>query len=174
MTDSGDALLQPREVVILAEDYDALVAWYVGVLGFRVVRQFSEAYRYSNLETRSRIRVGIAPASEAGVAPSDRACNTVLLRVAIADVKAFFEHLHRLGTAAAFGPSFDEAGQFWYGGSRTPKATPSGWSTRTAREIWRRCMARATILLRYPPRWEWRHSTADLTASALNAPQERL
>ena len=124
MTDSGDALLQPREVVILAGDYDALVAWYVGVLGFRVVREFSEAYRYSSLETPSGIRIGIAPASEAGVVPGDRARNTVLLQVGVADVKAFFEHLHRLGTAATFGPSFDEAGQFWYGGITDPEGNP--------------------------------------------------
>jgi len=116
--------LFPRELVVLAEDYDAMVAWYVDVLGFRIVKQFTQGYRYSNLETASGIRVGIAPASEAGVTPGDRTKSTVLLQVKVPDAKRFFEHLKLAGASIAFGPSYDESGGFWFGGFTDLEGNP--------------------------------------------------
>ncbi len=116
--------LSPREVVILAEDYDALVAWYVDVLRFRVVRRFKDGYRYCNLETDSGLRIGIAPASEADVTPGDRSRNTVRLQVAVSDVKGFFEHLRSADTSITFGPSYDGSGGFWFGGFADPEGNP--------------------------------------------------
>lgn len=110
--------LSPREIVILAENYDAMVTWYVDILGFEVVKAFEQGYRYSNLETASGIRIGIALAEEMGVIPGDRAANTVLLQVGVPDVRVFFEHVQQAGGTIAFGPSFDDAGRFWYGGLR--------------------------------------------------------
>ncbi len=124
MEDVRDPKLKPREIVILAEDYDALVSWHVDVLGFRIVKQFSDGYRYANLETESGIRVGIAPAKEVGVTPSDRVNNTVLLQIEVADVRTFFEYLQEEGGAVTFGPSFDQAGGFWYGGIADPEGNP--------------------------------------------------
>jgi len=116
--------LTPRELVILAEDYDALVAWYVDALGFRVTRAFTEGYRYTNLETASGIRIGIAPASEVGVKPGDRSAHTVILQVGVADVKALFDQVQTAGGTATFGPSFDERGQFWFGGVSDLEGNP--------------------------------------------------
>jgi len=124
MSEVEDAMLSPREVVILAEDYDTLVAWYVEVLGFRIARQFTDGYRYTNLENDSGIRIGIAPAAEAGVTPGDRSGSTVLLQVGAPDVKALFEHLTQAGGTITFGPSFDERGQFWYGGFADLEGNP--------------------------------------------------
>lgn len=114
--DANPTRLSPRELVILAEDYDAMVAWYVNVLGFRMAKSFAEGYRYTNLETDTGIRIGIAPSSEVGVTPADRSKNTVILQVGVPDVKALFATLKEAGGTATFGPSYDERGQFWYGG----------------------------------------------------------
>ncbi len=124
MGEATDVKLSRREVVILAEHYDAMVAWYVDVLGFRITKQFADGYRYCNLETESGIRIGIAPASEVGVTPGDRANNTVLLQVGVPDVRAFFDRLQEAGGTVTFGPSFDESGQFWYGGFADLEGNP--------------------------------------------------
>jgi len=108
--------ISPRETVILADDFDAMVAWYVEVLGFKVVKRFDDGYRYANLETESGIRVGLAPAAEVGVVPRDRANSSVLLQIQVADAQRFFERLEEGGSTTMFGPSFDKTGQFWYGG----------------------------------------------------------
>ena len=116
--------LSPRELVILAEDYDALVAWYIDVLGFRKAREFSQDYRYANLETSSGIRLGIAPASEMDVEPSDRSNSHVILQMGTRDVAALFEHVASKGGAVQFGPAFDEKGGFWFGAIADPEGNP--------------------------------------------------
>lgn len=116
--------LEPRETVILAERFDALVDWYAEALGFRVTARHTEDYHYCNLETDSGIRIGIADAKEMGVEPQDRSKNTVVLQFGVEDVKAFFEHLRKTGGAVTFGPSFSEKGEFWFGGFNDPEGNP--------------------------------------------------
>ena len=116
--------LRPRETVILAEDYSALVAWYRDVLGFTVVRDFAEEYHYCNLETASGIQIGIGSCKEMGVEPTDRSRNTVVLQFEVDHVEEFFAHLKVNGGAITFGPSFDEKGGFWYGGFSDPEGNP--------------------------------------------------
>lgn len=116
--------LNPRESVIFAEDYKAMVYWYQDVLGFKVVRQFDQGYRYTNLETESGIRIGIVPAEEMGVKPGDRRQNTVVLQVEVAGVAKFFTHLKEKGGAVTFGPSFDKDDGFWYGGFQDLEGNP--------------------------------------------------
>jgi len=124
MTDHPKPPLRPRETVILAEDYETLVAWYVDALGFRIAKRFVNGNRYCNLETDSGLRIGIAPVDETGVTPGDRRKNTVLLQVEVPDVKRFFEHLRLHGALITFGPSYDEAGDFWFGGFEDPEGNP--------------------------------------------------
>jgi predicted enzyme related to lactoylglutathione lyase len=114
----------PREMVILADDFDAVVSWYINALGFRVIKTFTEGYRYCNLETESGIRIGIAPATDVGVVPGDRANNTVLLQIEVPDVKHFFERLTKSGGVVTFGPSFDKSGKFWFGGVADIEGNP--------------------------------------------------
>ena len=108
--------LQARESVIFAEDFQAMIEWYQEVLGFKVSRLFTEDYHYCNLETETGIQIGIAPAEEVGVQPGGRRNNTIVLQFQVADVERFFAYLKAQGAEIAFGPSFDEKGQFWYGG----------------------------------------------------------
>ena len=107
--------LAPRETVIMAEDYDKVVAWYRDVLGMKVVAEHTDGYHYTNLENDAGLKIGIAVASEMEVQPGDRTKNTVILQFAVPDVKALFEHLTSNGIKTTFGPSFAEKGQFWYG-----------------------------------------------------------
>jgi len=112
---SIDQGLAPREMVILAEDCETMVSRYRDVLGCRLTETFAGEYWYSDLETTSGIRTGIAPASEVGVKPSDRSANPVVLQVGVPAVRALFEHIEKAGGTPTFGPPFDEGGQFWYG-----------------------------------------------------------
>ena len=116
--------LRARESVILAENYEALVAWYEKVLGFKDTFSVEEDYSYSILENSNGIRIGIASAEQMGVEPADRTKNTVLLQVEVPDVKEFFDHLSEHEGGAIFGPSYDKKGEFWYGGFHDLEGNP--------------------------------------------------
>jgi predicted enzyme related to lactoylglutathione lyase len=116
--------IRPREPVVLAADFEALVAWYRDVLGFTVVNLFDEGYHYCNLETPTGIELGIGSAEEAGVEPTDRAGNTVVLQFEVDDVRAFLAHVEEKGGSVTNGPSFDEKGGFWFGGFADPEGNP--------------------------------------------------
>ena len=115
--------IRPRETVILADDFSALVRWYQDVLGFTVARIFEDDYHYCNLELESGIKIGIADAQQMGVETGDRSCNTVLLQIEVDDVKEFFAHLGNVG-AETHGPSFDQKGGFWFGSFTDPEGNP--------------------------------------------------
>lgn len=116
--------LVQRETVILAENYDALVDWYVQVLGFRETKRFENGYRYCNLESEGGVHIGIAPAKEMGVVPGDRKNATVLMQIEVEDLRALFTMLPERGGAVTFGPALDETDQFWYGGIADLEGNP--------------------------------------------------
>ncbi|MEM7032286.1 MAG: VOC family protein [Chloroflexota bacterium] len=109
-------MLKPRETVIFAENFQALVDWYVRVLDFKVSRLVEDDYHYCNLENEAGIQIGIADAEEMGIKPIDRKHNTVVLQFQVDDVQALFDHLVVQGGQVAFGPSFDKEYEFWFGG----------------------------------------------------------
>ena len=106
---------RPREPVIFATDFAALVAWYRDVLGLTVRRLFEEHYHYANLESPSGFQVGIADSKEMGVTPIDRAANSVVLQIEVDDVRAFADHLERHGGSFTIGPSRDRIHGYWFG-----------------------------------------------------------
>ena len=116
--------IRPRETVILATDFEALVAWYRDGLGFAITDLFEDDYHYCTLETPSGIKIGIASAAEMEVEPTDRSLNTVVLQFEVDDLKEFFAHLEQVGGAITFGPSFDKNGEFWFGGFSDPEGNP--------------------------------------------------
>ena len=116
--------IRPRETVILAADFQTLVAWYRDVLGFSVIKLFEDEYHFCNLETPSGIKIGIASAAEMGVEPTDRSTNTVVLQFEVDDVPEFFAHLEQAGGTVTFGPSFDKNDKFWFGGFTDPEGNP--------------------------------------------------
>lgn len=116
--------IRPRETVLLAEDYDAMVDWYRNTLGFRVTDRHTGDYRYTQLVNRAGIRVGIAVAKEMGTEVRDRKHNTVLMQFEVDDVRKFLEHVTANGGSVPFGPSFSEVDGFWYGGFADPEGNP--------------------------------------------------
>ena len=116
--------LHPRESVILADDFQALVYWYQQVLGFKATQLFEGDYHYCNLENENGIRLGITSAKEMGVNPNDRKNNTVVLQFQVADVKGFLEHVGDNGGKITFGPSLDKKDNFWYGGFSDLEGNP--------------------------------------------------
>ena len=115
-------MIGPRESVIMADDFDAMVNWYQDVLGFRSTFRTEDEYHYCTLE--SGIKIGIASAKEMGVKPTDRRQNTVVLQFDVPDVAAFFKHIEEKGGTATFGPSYDKTGDFWFGGIEDLEGNP--------------------------------------------------
>jgi predicted enzyme related to lactoylglutathione lyase len=123
--------IRPREAVILASSFAALVAWYRDVLGFTVRQLFEDAYHYGQLETASGLRIAIADAGEMGVEPADRARNTVVLQIEVDDVRTFFAHVEANGGAITAGPNHDPTADFWFGGVADPEGNPMWVVDRT-------------------------------------------
>ncbi len=121
----SDFDLQPREPVVLVEDFGRLVAWYRDVLGFRVRRTFEDGMHYANLETESGIELGIALASEVQTEPGDRAGATVILQFEVHDVRGLLNHVATKGGTVTFGPHFNEQDGFWFGAFADPEGNRS-------------------------------------------------
>lgn len=116
--------IRPREAVILAHDFSALVAWYRDALGFSVANLIEEDFHYCNLETPTGIRLGIADAAEMGVTPSTPRNNTVVLQLEVDDVKEFFAHLEASGASITGEPQFNPQDGFWFGSFADPEGNP--------------------------------------------------
>ncbi|NQV18533.1 MAG: hypothetical protein HQ534_08320 [Armatimonadetes bacterium] len=114
----------PREPVVFAEYFQALVDWYKDVLSFKVTHIVNEEYHYCNLENENGIRLGIADAREMGVNPSDRKNNTVVLQLQVTDVPSFLKYIRKKAGTITFGPSLDKKGDFWYGGFSDLEGNP--------------------------------------------------
>ena len=116
--------IRPRETVILASDFQSMVAWYRDVLGFKITQLFEDDMHYCNLEHDTGIKIGIGDAGEAGVVPINRAANTVVLQFEVDDLRGFFGHLETMGATITAGPSFDTNDQFWFGSFTDPEGNP--------------------------------------------------
>ena len=119
-------LMRPRESVLLAEDFDTLVSWYVEVLGFETTRLEADAFHYANLSTASGIHLGIALGSEMGVEIGDRARNSCVLQLEVDDVREFLSAVEQAGGRITGGPNFDKGGGFWFGSIADPEGN-SWW-----------------------------------------------
>lgn len=117
--------IRPREIVIMACDYDALVAWYCDVLGFERVREVTDAFHHANLKSSGGVRIGIADAKEMGVplemqdGTSD--AQSVVPQIEVTDVTAFLHHVERDGGRITGGPSLDKDDGFWFGSFADPQ-----------------------------------------------------
>jgi uncharacterized glyoxalase superfamily protein PhnB len=116
--------IRPRESVLLAEDFDKLVAWYRDALGFQLTSIFEDGFHFANLATETGIRIGIGSAKEMGVEPGNRANATVLLQLETDDVRAFLKHVEESAGAASMPASYDKGDDFWFGGFTDPEGNP--------------------------------------------------
>ena len=113
--------IRPRETVIMADDFHGLVEWYRDVLGFKVTQLFTNGSHYANMATSTGIEIGIALVTEIGIEPGNRTNNTVVLQIEVDDLPAFFEYIKETKGGVAFGPSFNEKDEFWFGSIADPE-----------------------------------------------------
>lgn len=106
-------LLNP---VVLAEDYEKLIDWYVKTLNLNIKYQSKEGESYAELEHSGRLVVGIAKAEEMGVKPTTPRNNAVIIQLAVSDIRTLFDNVRKAGGRILFGPSLDEKGGYVYGG----------------------------------------------------------
>jgi len=125
--------IKPRESILLAENFETLVAWYREALGFKVTSIFEDGFHFANLATDSGIRIGIGSAKEMGVEPGNRANATVLLQIEAEDVR-FLSTWRVLAAWPTCQPRTTNRMTFGSVDSPTPKGTPGGSSTKTAHE----------------------------------------
>ena len=124
MMGSSKMKLYPRETVILADDFQAMVAWYQDVLGFTVTRLEEEDYHYCNLENENDIQIGIADAKKMGVNPTDSKSNTVVFQFQAVDVRGFLQYVNENGGNITSGPSLDKKEGFRFGGFSDLEGNP--------------------------------------------------
>ena len=107
--------VRPRELVLLARDFNRLVDWYVQTLGFKVLNRIDEL-PYANLETEGGVRLGI------GSAPPDVTTSdaTIVPQLETTDVSGL---LLRVRTAGGLvdGPHRDAAMGFDFGSFKDPE-----------------------------------------------------
>jgi uncharacterized glyoxalase superfamily protein PhnB len=104
------------EPVIFADNFHALIDWYVRILGFEISQLDEENHHYCKLHHKSGMFLGIADAKELAVTLVDRSNSAIVLQLQVPDVQSFFKYLETLESHIAFGPSFDSKCGFWYGG----------------------------------------------------------
>ena len=106
-------LLNP---VVLAEDYEKLIDWYVETFNLNVICQTTEGESYTELEHSGKVVIGIARAHEMGLEPTTPRNNAVIIQLAVSDINSLFDTVRTTGGRILFGPSLDEKGGYVYGG----------------------------------------------------------
>ncbi len=106
-------LLNP---VVLAENYEKLVEWYVKTFDLTVRYQAKQGEHYTELEQSGRLVVGIAIANEMGVKPATPRKNTVIIQILVSDINRLFAKVKKTGGKILFGPSLDKKEGYLYGG----------------------------------------------------------
>ena len=106
-------LLNP---MILAENYEELVEWYIKTFDLTVKNKVDEGEECTELERAGELILGIAKANEMGVKPSTPRNNTVIIQFSVSDINELFDRIKETGGRVLFGPSLEEKGGYWYGG----------------------------------------------------------
>ena len=102
--------------VILAEDYEKLVDWYISTFDLRIKHKFEGKENYTVLEHSGQAVVGIAIAREMGVKPTTPRNNTAIIQFSVSDINRFFAGVRETGGKILFGPFIDEEEEYQYGG----------------------------------------------------------
>ncbi len=116
--------LQLMNAVVMAEDYEKLRDWYADTLELEIEEEWTENCHYAELVKDGRLVIGIADAKEMKVTPGDRRNHAVVAQFNVEDVKAFLTRVLEKGGAVPFGPSYDEAEGFWFGGFADIEGNP--------------------------------------------------
>ena len=107
--------------VLLAGNYDALVAWYVSAFAAEIGETVDADYHYTELQSGGQGLLGIAKANEMGASPPSPRNNGAVPQFCVSDVAALLKHAQENGGAVLFGPETDEAEGYQYGGFSDPE-----------------------------------------------------
>jgi len=102
--------------MVLAEDYEKLVAWYIKTFDLTVKYKVEGKENYTGLEHSGQPVVGIASAREIGVEPYTPRNNTVIIQLVVSDINLLFAKVKESGGKIRFGPSIDDKEGYLYGG----------------------------------------------------------
>ena len=116
--------LELMNAVVMAEDYEKLRDWYIEALGLELQEEWTDQYHYAELVRDGKLVIGIADAKEMKVEPGDRKRQAVVAQFNVEDVKAFLGQIRDAGGEVPFGPSYDETGDFWFGGFSDLEGNP--------------------------------------------------
>ena len=107
--------LRLLNVVIMAENYQKLVDWYINALGLELQQEWTEDYHYAELAYDKHLVVGITPASELKHQPTMPRNNATIIQLVVSDIKAFYERIKKYEGKVLFEINFDEKEQFYFG-----------------------------------------------------------
>lgn len=115
MNDVPPLIIRPRETVLLARNFAALLVWYEKALGFKIKARIDEL-PYANLESAGGVRIGI------GSAPPEAAAidGTVILQIETDDVSRLLREVHIHG-GSVDGPHREPDQGFDFGSFRDPE-----------------------------------------------------
>jgi len=108
--------IQLLNAYLLADDIKKLTAWYEKT--FDLVRGLEVEEDYNSIELLydSKFVIALTSAEQMGVMPHKLRQNTVIAQFVVSDVTECLERVRMHGGKVLFGPSFDETGNFHYGG----------------------------------------------------------
>ena len=108
-------------IVILAEDYDTLVDWYIRTLDLEVKLKVDKDYHYTDLAWDGQLVVGICPATGMKHTPTIPRNNSTVLQISVPDAAGLFERVKANGGTILFGPAVDRNEGFTYGAFADPE-----------------------------------------------------
>lgn len=106
--------------VILAEDYDKLVDWYIRIFTLDVKHKVDKNYHYTELAQDEQVILGIANTKEMGVIPTKPRNNSVIVQIKVSNIHELFDRIKGTGKVL-FGPTEDKDEDIVYGGIADPE-----------------------------------------------------
>jgi predicted enzyme related to lactoylglutathione lyase len=106
--------------IILAEDYNKLVDWYIKTFTLDIKHKVEENYHYTELAQDGHVVLGIARTDEMGVTPTRPRNNSVIIQILVSNIHELYDRIKDSGKIL-FGPFQDKEGGFTYGGIADPE-----------------------------------------------------
>ena len=103
-------------VIVLAENYEDLIKWYIKTFGLKKTATISDGYHYTELSFKKNPIFGIVKAEDMDFNPSSPRNNSVIVQLRVSDINFLFANTEAYGGKILFGPTRDEINNYTYGG----------------------------------------------------------
>lgn len=107
--------LKLLNVVLLADNYQKLVDWYINTLGLELQDEWTEDYHYAELSYNKQLIVGITPATEMKHKLTHPRNNAAIIQLVVSDIQVFYERIKQHDGVVLFGVNYDQKEQFYFG-----------------------------------------------------------